>query len=79
MREDEGRVGRPAIAEVRPASLAALEQVGHMHGSRSQTSAALVVVGKTPGTTRLHVTAEEGERDVIVTVVAPPAVAHAAP
>jgi hypothetical protein len=30
------------------------------------------VIGKAPGTTRVHVTAKEGKRDVVVTVIAPP-------
>jgi hypothetical protein len=59
----------PAIAEVRPASLSALERVGF---DSNAPSSAFVVVGKAPGTTKLHVTAKEGKRDVIVTVVAPP-------
>ncbi|MBV8758952.1 MAG: hypothetical protein JO257_16815 [Deltaproteobacteria bacterium] len=59
----------PAIAEVRPASLGVLQQ-GGLDGE--QTSAALVVVGKAPGATRLHVRSKGKERDVVVTVVAPP-------
>jgi hypothetical protein len=59
----------PAIAEVRPASLSALERVGW---TSNAPSSAFVVVGKAPGTTKLHVTAKEGKRDVIVTVIAPP-------
>ena len=60
----------PAIAEVRPASLAALEHLGY--GSVNTPSSAFVVVGKAPGTTKLHVVAKEGKRDVVVTVIAPP-------
>jgi hypothetical protein len=52
----------PAIAEVRPASLSALERVGWTDN----------VVGKAPGTTKLHVRTSDGNRDVVVTVVAPP-------
>lgn len=59
----------PAIAEVRTASLAALERFGF---DQNAPSSAFVVVGKAPGTTKLHVRAKEGKRDVIVTVVAPP-------
>ncbi len=60
----------PAIAEVRPASLSALEQIGL--GPNQQPSSAFVVIGKAPGTTRLHVSAKEGDRDVYVTVIASP-------
>jgi hypothetical protein len=59
----------PAIAEVRPASLSALERIGF---TGSAPSSAFVVVGKAPGTTKLHVTAKEGKREVVVTVIAPP-------
>ncbi|HEY5944676.1 MAG TPA: hypothetical protein VIV40_04265 [Kofleriaceae bacterium] len=59
----------PAIAEVRPASLAALEPVGL---DSTAPSSAFVVVGKAPGTTRLHVKTKDGKRDVVVTVIAPP-------
>lgn len=67
----------PAIAEVRPASLAALETVGYM--GPQQPSSAFVVLGRAPGTTKLHVTtAQKGKRDIDVTVVAPPARAQGA-
>jgi len=59
----------PSIAEVRRASLAALEPSGIYNQA---TSAALVVVGKAPGTTRIRVSAKEGHRDIAVTVVPPP-------
>ena len=58
-----------AIAEVRPASLSKLEQVGF---TINAPSSAFVVVGKAPGTTKLHLTAKEGKREIVVTVVAPP-------
>jgi hypothetical protein len=62
----------PAIAEVRPASLSALESPGY--GGPSQPSSAFVVLGRAPGTTKLHVTtAQKGKRDIDVTVIAPPA------
>lgn len=61
----------PAIAEVRPASLQALEAIGFRRDQ--QPSSAFVVIGKAPGSTWLHVSAKEGKRDVVVTVVAPPA------
>jgi len=60
----------PGIAEVRPASLGVLQPAGMFNAA---TASAVVVVGRAPGTTTLHVKANEGERDVIVTVVAPPA------
>ena len=61
----------PAIAEVRTASLAQLE--GSLYSTANQQpAAAFVVIGKAPGTTRVHVTAKEGTRDVVVTVIAPP-------
>jgi len=61
----------PAIAEVRLASLATLKQ--RPYGEQTQqTEAALVVVGKAAGKTKLHVTAEEGHRDVVVTVIPAP-------
>jgi hypothetical protein len=59
----------PAIAEARPASLAVLEKSG-LYGS--QTSTAMVIVGKAPGKTWLHLTSEQGHRDVLVTIVPPP-------
>ena len=58
----------PAIAEVRPASLGLLQ--GY-YGSQ-QTSAALVVIGKAPGTTTVRVHANEGSRVIAVHVVPPP-------
>ena len=59
----------PAVAEVRLASLAALETVGF---SATTPAAAFVVIGKAPGATKLHVTAKEGDRDVVITVVSSP-------
>jgi hypothetical protein len=62
----------PAIADVRAASLSALESPGY--GSPQQPSSAFVVLGRAPGTTKLHVTtAQKGKRDIEVTVIAPPA------
>lgn len=61
----------PAIAEVRPASLAALEKIGF--GMQQQPTAAFVVVGMAPGSTKLHVRDRTGHRDITVTVIAPPA------
>lgn len=64
----------PAIAEVRLASLSQLENAPYMasYSSVQQPLAALVVVGKAPGKTRLHVTTKDGWRDVTVTVIPPP-------
>ena len=59
----------PAIAEVRTASLAALERVGFTDHA---PSSAFVVIGKAPGRTKLHVKTKDGKRDVVVTVIAPP-------
>ena len=59
----------PAIAEVRPAALAQMQSAGW---DREQTAAAVVVVGKAPGKTRLHVDAAEGHREIDVTVLAVP-------
>jgi hypothetical protein len=59
----------PAIAEVRRASLGTLERSG-IYGQA--TSAAVVIVGKSPGATRIRVRSKEGERDIAVTVVPPP-------
>jgi hypothetical protein len=59
----------PAIAEVRPASLGVLQSAGY---TRQQPAAAVVVIGKAPGKTRLHLAAAEGHRDIDVTVVATP-------
>ena len=56
----------PSIAEVRPASLGVLQASSW---TNQQTSSALVVVGRAPGTTRVHVHAKEGDRDIRVTVV----------
>lgn len=60
----------PAIAEVHAASLGTLERAGF---ANQQTTAAVVVVGKTPGTTKLHMSTKRGgKRVVAVTVIAPP-------
>jgi hypothetical protein len=64
----------PAIAEVRRASLGTLERAGFANRA---TSSAMVVVGKSPGTTTVRVRAKEGHREIAVTVVAPPAASPA--
>lgn len=61
----------PAIAEVRAAALSQLKPVG-MGGRVQSPPSAFVIVGKSPGTTRLHLTTEDGGRDVWVTVAASP-------
>ncbi len=60
----------PAIAEVRAASLGVLEK--NAWANTAQASAALVIVGKAPGTTRVRVTAKEGHREIAVTIVGSP-------
>ena len=64
----------PAIAEVRLASLSQLENAPYMasYSAVQQPLAALVVVGKAPGKTKLHVTTKDGSREVTVTVIAAP-------
>jgi hypothetical protein len=62
----------PAIAEVRMATLSALQQVGYPHSMMQQPPAAFVVVGKAPGSTKLHISAKGGSRVVTVNVVAAP-------
>ena len=62
----------PSIAEIRLASLGVLKPNPYNTNHQQQTEAALVVVGKAPGKTTLRVTAEEGHREVVVTVIAPP-------
>jgi hypothetical protein len=56
----------PEVAEVRPASLGVLERNGIANNA---TASAVVVVGKAPGTTRLHLHAKEGDREIVVTTV----------
>lgn len=60
----------PAVAEVHPASLAALRPAGYL--GNQQSSAAVVVVGKAPGATTIHVRSGDRGRDIHVTVVALP-------
>ena len=59
----------PAIAEVRAASLGVLEKNGFLN---NQTSSAVVLVGRAPGVTHVHVTSKEGHRDITVTIVGSP-------
>jgi len=60
----------PAIADVRAGSLGVLEK-GRFE-LNGQPASAFVIVGKTPGTTHIHVTAKEGHRDVAITVIGSP-------
>jgi hypothetical protein len=60
----------PAIAEVRAGSLGVLEK--QPFGPNAQPAAALVIVGKTAGTTHIHISASEGHRDVAITVIGSP-------
>jgi hypothetical protein len=59
----------PNIADVRPASLGVLEHSGL---AATATASAVVVVGKTPGSTKLHLTSKEGDREIVVTIIEPP-------
>jgi hypothetical protein len=61
----------PAIAEVRPASLTALRPAGYT--GNQQPPAAVVIVGKVPGATTIRLRSSDGDREIRVTVVAPPA------
>lgn len=61
------------VAEVRPASLDVLRPNGYNGNMATATS--MVVVGKTAGTTRLHVRTKDGNRDIAVTVIPQPAAA----
>lgn len=65
-----------AIAEAREAVLGAVEHTPW--GTTRQPPSALVVVGKMPGTTVVHVTSGKRHRDLPVHVVAAPAPAMAA-
>ncbi|MBC7973415.1 MAG: hypothetical protein H7138_00410, partial [Myxococcales bacterium] len=59
------------IAEVRAASFSALRSLGFT--SPAQPIAAVVIVGKAPGTTTIRLRSQQGDRDVRVTVIPPPA------
>jgi hypothetical protein len=69
----------PSIAEIRLASLGVLKASPYNLDHRQQTEAGLVVVGKAPGKTTLRVTAAQGHREVVVTVIPPPTAIAAAP
>lgn len=58
----------PKVAEVRSASLGTLER----NGFGQATSTGVVLVGKAPGNTTLHVRTKRGKREVTVTIVPPP-------
>jgi hypothetical protein len=57
------------IAEVHAASLGALQPNGF---AGQASAAAVVVVGKAPGTTKLHVRTKHGTREIAVTIIAAP-------
>ena len=59
------------IADVRAASFSALRQAGF--SSARLPVAAVVIVGKAAGTTTIRLRSKSGDREVRVTVVAPPA------
>jgi hypothetical protein len=59
-----------AIAEVRHASLGTLERSGQFGQA---TSTAGVVIGKSVGVTHVWVKTSDGDRDIAVTIIAPPA------
>ena len=68
----------PAVADVRMASLSQLQQNPYGGSSyQQQPLAALVVVGKAPGSTKLHIRVKGGSRDVTVTVIAAPGLPNA--
>ena len=68
----------PQIAEVRIASLSQLQTSPYGGSSyQQQPLAALVVVGKAPGSTKLHVSTKEGSRLVTVTVIEAPGLPNA--
>jgi hypothetical protein len=59
----------PGVAEVRRSSLGTLERSGMFNQA---TAAAVVVVGRSPGETRIRVRSKDGHRDIAVTVIPPP-------
>lgn len=66
----------PNVADVRPASFGVLEHNGL---AGTATASAVVIVGKTPGSTKLHLTSKEGDREIVVTIIEqPPAMKTAA-
>lgn len=63
----------PAIADVRAASFSALRPLGFT--GHQQPAAAVVIVGKAAGATTIRLRSKAGDREIRVTVMAPPAVA----
>jgi hypothetical protein len=59
----------PSIAEIRRASLGTLERAGIYN---QQTAAAVVVIGKRTGKTRIKVRSAGGSRVVPIEIIAPP-------
>ena len=62
----------PELVDIRTASLGVLRPAG-FNGSAA-TAAALVIVGKSAGTTTLHLHADEGNREIAVTILPQPEV-----
>lgn len=64
----------PSIAEVHDASFGVLQpNGGPAYAPLNQaTATAFVVVGKSPGTTKLHVSTDDGGRTIAVTIAEPP-------
>lgn len=62
-----------SIAEVHDASFGVLQPNGGpaYAPSNQATAAAFVVVGKSPGTTKLHVSTDDGGRTIAVTIAEP--------
>lgn len=65
----------PAIAEIHDASFGVLQPShgGPYFPDNQATAAAFVVVGKSPGTTKIRVRTDDGGRTIAVTIVPPPA------
>jgi len=64
-----------AIAEVHDASFGVLRPSGGSphYPTNQATAAAFVVVGKSPGTTKIRIKTDDGGRTIAVTIVPPPA------
>lgn len=62
-----------SIAEVHDASFGVLQPTtGPAYAPTNQaTASAFVVVGKSPGTTKLHLTTDDGRRTIAVTIAEP--------
>jgi hypothetical protein len=60
----------PSMVDIRTASLDVLRPSG-IHGNAA-TASAVVIVGKAPGVTKLHLHSDEGSREIAVTIVPQP-------